>query len=235
MAPSTIKKWRRTLAKRYAAVRRTLGLRPIDAALEHEHTVARWRADGGEQRLRYDYDLQTEDVVFDLGGYEGTWSAEISVRYQPMIYVFEPAPAYAVRIARQFAGNDRVRVVDAGLAGETRLLRMGVRDDATGEWTESGETVEARLLEAAEFLDAERLGEIALCKINIEGGEYELLEHLLDANKIGQFRNLQIQFHLFVPDAQRRMAAIQRRLRQTHELTYQYPFVWENWRRRETA
>lgn len=235
MASLTIMKWQRSFAKRYAAVRRAFGLRPVNAALEHEHTVARWHADGGEHRLRYDYDVRAEDVVFDLGGYEGAWSAEIFARYRPRVYIFEPAPAYADQISQRFAGNDRIRVVDAGLAGETKLLWMGIRDDATGAWTESGDVVEARLVQAAEFLETNRLGEIALCKINIEGGEYELLEHLLDANKIGQFRNLQIQFHSFVPDAEQRMAAIQRRLQRTHQLTYQYPFVWENWRRRDAA
>ena len=31
-------------------------------------------------------------------------------------------------------------------------------------------------------------------------------------------------------EAGRRMDGLQVRLRETHALTYQYPFVWENWR-----
>jgi hypothetical protein len=42
-------------------------------------------------------------------------------------------------------------------------------------------------------------------------------------------RRIQVQFHDFVADADRRMAAIQSRLRATHHTTYQYPYVWENW------
>ena len=43
--------------------------------------------------------------------------------------------------------------------------------------------------------------------------------------------DLQVQFHDFVPDAQRRMHAIQQQLGRTHSLTYQSEFVWENWHR----
>jgi hypothetical protein len=49
---------------------------------------------------------------------------------------------------------------------------------------------------------------------------------------VRQIENIQVQFHDFVPDAEGRMQRIQEKLAQTHELTYQYLFVWENWRRR---
>ena len=42
--------------------------------------------------------------------------------------------------------------------------------------------------------------------------------------------NIQVQFHDFVLDAESRMKSIQADLRKTHELTYQYDFVWENWK-----
>jgi hypothetical protein len=42
--------------------------------------------------------------------------------------------------------------------------------------------------------------------------------------------NLQVQVHDFVPTAEQRMHALQRGLAQTYEMTYQYPFIWENWR-----
>ena len=57
-----------------------------------------------------------------------------------------------------------------------------------------------------------------------------LLEHLIDIGAVGQIRDLQIQFHDFVPEAKKRMAEIRSALSRTHEPTYQYEFVWENWR-----
>jgi len=67
-------------------------------------------------------------------------------------------------------------------------------------------------------------------KINIEGSEYDLLEHLLETNYVKIIKNIQVQFHDFVPNAEKRMKRIQEKLQKTHYLTYQYPFVWENWR-----
>jgi hypothetical protein len=47
-------------------------------------------------------------------------------------------------------------------------------------------------------------------------------------------RDIQVQFHDFVPDAEHRMRRIQQALEATHDLTFEYPFVWENWRRKST-
>ena len=48
---------------------------------------------------------------------------------------------------------------------------------------------------------------------------------------ISIFKNIQVQFHDFIiQNAEERMINIQRKLELTHELTYQYVFVWENWK-----
>jgi len=68
-------------------------------------------------------------------------------------------------------------------------------------------------------------------KINIEGGEYELLLALLDSPALIQgIRYFQVQFHDFVPDAQAQREHIRQRLSATHELMWDYPFIWESWR-----
>ena len=41
-------------------------------------------------------------------------------------------------------------------------------------------------------------GKIDLLKINIEGGEYEVLENLIENDLIKNIDNIQIQFHDFV-------------------------------------
>ena len=72
---------------------------------------------------------------------------------------------------------------------------------------------------------------IDLMKINIEGAEYDLLEHLIENKFVENIKDIQVQFHDFVPNAEARMKNIQAGLSKTHYLTYQYPFVWENWRK----
>jgi hypothetical protein len=55
---------------------------------------------------------------------------------------------------------------------------------------------------------------------------------MLDTDLVVRCTDLQIQFHDFVPGAVAQRAALHKGLSRTHRLTYDYPFVWENWRRR---
>jgi len=70
-------------------------------------------------------------------------------------------------------------------------------------------------------------------KINIEGAEYALLDHLICTSSIFKIKNIQIQFHDFVPSAEKKMNRIKNSLKDTHYMTYEYPFVWENWKRKD--
>jgi len=72
---------------------------------------------------------------------------------------------------------------------------------------------------------------IDLLKMNIEGGEFPLLERLLDAGLMPRIKRLQIQFHEFVPDAHARRAALVARMEETHQRQWNYDWVWECWSR----
>ena len=49
---------------------------------EHQKTLARWRKDDSSNLKRYDYDLNSNSIVFDLGGYNGDWTQKIYDIYQ---------------------------------------------------------------------------------------------------------------------------------------------------------
>lgn len=72
---------------------------------------------------------------------------------------------------------------------------------------------------------------INLLKINIEGGEYDLLEHIIQHNLQEKIENIQVQFHKNIDDSECRRKNIQQLLKKTHVLTYNYDFIWENWQR----
>jgi hypothetical protein len=121
-------------------------------------------------------------------------------------------------------------VHDFGLASSNRLERITIAQDGSSLFKQGKASQEVRLVSIIDFLRERDIHQIDLMKINIEGGEYELLEHLIATNWIRHIRNLQVQFHDFIPNAEQRMRRIQAGLAQTHSLTYQYVFVWENWR-----
>lgn len=85
-------------------------------------------------------------------------------------------------------------------------------------------------MRATDFIHENGIRVIDLMKINIEGGEQDLWEHTIDNGYVERIKNIQVQFHDFVPTSEHCMQNIQASLSQTHYLTYQYPFVWENWR-----
>ena len=194
--------------------------------------VAPWFRDDGDRTLRLDYDLDHDSIVFDLGGYQGQWASDIFSRYLCSVYVFEVAPRFAEALEARFRRNERIRVFAHGLGPRTESVDVALDRDGTSVFRTASQTALGRLEMASEFLDRHRIERIDLMKINIEGGEYDLLEHFIASGRIRIVRNIQVQFHDFMPRAEERMAAIQAALERTHTLTWQYRFVWENWQLR---
>jgi FkbM family methyltransferase len=195
--------------------------------------VAPWFRDQGDKTLRVEYDLNENSLVFDLGGYEGNWSSDIFARYCCSIHVFEPVEDFATSIQTRFSRNKRIAVHRFGLSNKTIKTQIYLNKDATSTFMVTSEPKEISLINVSDFLAESGVTKIDLMKINIEGGEYDLLECLVDRGLITSIRNVQVQFHEFVTDAENRMTTIQTKLAQTHYLTYQYPFVWENWKIKE--
>lgn len=194
--------------------------------------MAAWVRDCGDRILRLNYDLNEESLILDVGGYRGQWASDIFSMYLCTIHIFEPVSAFAEGIVKRFSKNPKIVVHKVGLSNKTRRAMISCEEDGSSTFRQGTCAEEILLVRASDFLQNSGIGSVDLMKINIEGGEYDLLEHLLAAGLVRHCRNIQVQFHDFVPDASRRMKNIQQQLAITHFLTYQYPFVWENWRLR---
>lgn len=195
--------------------------------------VRRWRAIDGDKTLRLDYDLRAHSTVWDVGGFEGQWASDIVAMYGCRVHVFEPVTEFAGRIERRFARNPLVTVHPVGLSSEEATTTATVAGDSSSHLRDGGVQVSIRLRPAGALMDELGCEQIDLMKVNIEGAEYDLLEHLTNSGLISRVRDLQVQFHAFVPDAADRVEALRASLQKTHYPTYQYDFQWENWRRRD--
>ena len=195
--------------------------------------VLDWFKVKGDETLRLDYDLNEDSIVFDVGGYHGDWADAIFQKYGCEIHVFEPIKKYADAIGDRFAGNKKIHVYQIGLAGTTEKMHAAVLEDATSIFKEDDEnTEEIELVEALEFIKQYNINKIALLKINIEGGEYALLQNLIDGGFVDNIENIQVQFHDFVENASEKVRSMRKELSETHYLTYQFDFVWENWKKK---
>jgi FkbM family methyltransferase len=200
----------------------------------HQQVVDRWFAGRRDQTLRLDYPLTKQSMVLDLGGYEGGWAAAIYECYRPTVHIFEPVRKFAEAIEHRFASVPKIIPHRFGLAGATGKATIALEKDGSSIFSHCAATEEIQLQSAADFFAEYKIARVDLMKINIEGCEYDLLDHMLDAGLVGRVGDIQVQFHHFIPDAPARRAAIQQRLVQTHEQTWEYPFVWENWRLKPT-
>lgn len=202
---------------------------PGSTKLEQEYR--RWIADGGDYRLRFSYSLNQRSVVLDVGGFEGQWSSDLFARYGCRIIIFEPVSSFAKAIVKRFQHNKKIEVLQLGLAGISRTSSIGLLGDSSSVFHRSNTTQKIRLVDVAEWFGVRRIRRIDLMKINIEGGEYELLERLIETGLIKKVWNLQVQFHTNIEGAEVRMKKIRSGLAETHRCTYQYEFVWESWTR----
>jgi FkbM family methyltransferase len=212
------------------------GFRRLQAELfpsAHQLTLRQWFADDGEYTLRFDYELDEDSIVFDLGGYQGQWASDLYARYRCRIYLFEPVSSFAERIRLRFKRNEHIQVYQVALGGTTRREIIHVTADASSMFGRSGRGEPIEIIDVSEWFSKNPVTRIHLMKINIEGGEYELLDRLIETGLVEIIDNIQVQFHGFVKGDQERMERIQNALQKTHEPTYQYKFVWENWRRKK--
>lgn len=184
---------------------------------------------GGEAK-RYEFELDRQGLLMDLGGYKGHFVLEVLKQHDCRLWVFEAMPEYSARLARRLGRIPGVRIFPYGLAGTDQTAQLRVDEDASSVFeTASARSVRIKLRSVVSFLNAARPRRIDVMKINIEGGEYELLERLVESPWMRKIGRLQVQFHPFVPGALGRMKAIQSNLCKTHRLEWGFPMVWESW------
>jgi len=165
----------------------------------------KWVEDGGEA-LRYDYDLNPGDLIIDIGSYNNEWNEGINKNNDLRVLKFEAQ------------NNTGAWIYDGtfDLGGNANCMSIFDEQDKKG----------FECLDIARFMNEE----IAVCKINIEGSEYELVKYMIATGKIGNIKNLQIQFHVIDGlDYEKLYEEIAKELEKTHVLTWRYPFCWENW------
>jgi FkbM family methyltransferase len=193
--------------------------------------VNRWFKARGDETLRLNYPLTPESIVFDLGGYHGDFAAAIHERYGCTVYVFEPVPSFYQKCVDRFQGNEKIICLNYGLSSREEQLNITLAENASSFSLQhtigAVQLVQLRsVVECIRLLNIEKIG---LMKINIEGGEFDVLPALIKSGQINIVKQLQVQFHNFVEHAVDRRSEIRTELEKTHVEMWNYEFVWESW------
>lgn len=182
------------------------------------------------------FPLPPDSVVVDVGAFRGDWTERARAATTGRVIAFEPNPTVVAGLHRRFAGSPRVTICDYGLGGADRSDRLGLVGigSAVDPKAPTTGTATVRIRAAAAAFADLGLKRVDLLQVNIEGGEYELLPHLIDSGWADRIGVIVVQFHEWLPGAHRRRQRIRRALARTHDLAWDYPWVFEAWTRRGT-
>jgi len=196
-----------------------------------------WYFTNGNQKLLIDiHQLNSNSVVFDIGGYFGVFSDQIIAKYNPTIYIFEPISEYAKVLMSKYFDNNKVKVIEKGVWTETTTKDIQITGESSSldvfDNRKTGVKLEQiKLMSISEILTKYSINRIDLCSMNIEGSEYDLLDYMLERGLFKNINTLQVQFHQNVKDFEIRRAEILTGLSKIYETVYSYPYVWECFRK----
>jgi FkbM family methyltransferase len=204
--------------------------------LRDEYTVVvnRWNKEQSDSKLRLLYPLNSESIVFDLGGYKGDYAAEINERYGCSVYVFEPVRRFYMDCVARFESNEKIKCFNYGLSNENGSFFINDSDDSSSliRGNPHGNYEKVNIKSFSNELKELGIKQIDLLKINVEGSEFLILPDIISNDLVSQINYLQIQFHTFFPNSKFLRNEIRKKLSETHEEQWNYPFVWESWKRK---
>lgn len=189
----------------------------------------RWFADKGDLIHRLNYNLNQDSVYVDVGAYIGDFAKKIHDKFGCKIYCFEPVNKYFQQISKTFDGISNAEYYNIGLGNQNQNMDINIEGDASSLHKSGNQTETIIIRNIVDVFRKLSISNIDLIKINIEGAEYDLLDHSIETGLTNNIKNIQVQFHDFFPDSTERRNSIRQKLKETHKLTYDYEFVWENW------
>jgi FkbM family methyltransferase len=186
--------------------------------------------------LLYDAPIKNRSVIVDVGAYSGEWAEKVYNRYNAKLYAFELDPSTFPLLNNRFIGKSDVFCFDYGLGKKDEVLTLtqcGMGSTLyDGSNAQVARTVKVNVRDIVSVFDELNLNNIDLLKINIEGGEYDLLDRLIESGRIAIVDCLMVQFHEWLDNANFRRLIIRHRLKKTHKVIWSHPFIWEQWVRK---
>lgn len=189
-----------------------------------------WR-NGGNNLLFENLPVSTNGIVIDAGAFKGEWTNGIITRYGCKIIMFEPVPSLFFPLHSFYKKNSNVNVINAALGSKNLFLPISINNDSSSLFKKFNDqnTIDIQVLDISKFIFDNNIKELSCLKLNIEGGEYEVLERLIETDLIKICKSILVQFHKQPDDYLSRMIKIEKSLSKTHKLVWKYSFVWELW------
>ncbi len=165
-----------------------------------------------------------DGILWEIGGHEGFFTCLLAIRNPASsIISFEPVPRSYTLLKQRTRLLENVEAKPYGLANRTGKLQMNIEDDAS-----RGSQTEADTDDFFDIVDTAK-SYVDFVSMNIEGGEYPLLNRLAEQDKVRLFGVLQIQFHFYEDRHFDDYDRAQTILWRTHYRKWIVKDVWEEW------
>ena len=161
----------------------------------------------------------------------GDFTEKIYNKFNCKVYLFEPSLSFYNQCLERFKDNNNILCFNYGVGNlNGNFILSNDREASSTKRNVNQHTGEkVKIKKISEVIKELKIDNIDLMKINIEGGEYDLLPCLINENLISKIKNIQVQFHNFEPNAQKKRSDIINLLKNTHKNDWFYYFVWESW------
>ena len=131
--------------------------------------------------------IKNEPIIIDIGANIGSFSIyahRLNKHLNPTIYAFEPHPDNANLTEANFKRNGlaNYHIVQKAVAGTNGIASFDISGafDAFKLNTQSSDAIEVTTIKLSTFCNDNNIDRVHLLKMDIEGGEYDVVQHDLD-------------------------------------------------------
>jgi FkbM family methyltransferase len=210
--------------------------------------TSQYFAADGDNNYQWKLDsLNSSSTVWEVGANIGIFSKVMKKTYNPIMYLFEPVPDMVKGLRTMFQNDERVKIYPWAIARTTEpgfIYMGGINNEAAsifksreGVTKDFGKTAPIPIQiksfkEALLELGFSIENPVTLLQVNIEGGEYDLMDLIIEDGLAPIFKTIQVQYHtdpMPVVDGIYRHCRMQNLLNHTHRVVWDFNYVWERW------
>lgn len=192
-------------------------LAPIEAFSNQGYTQSLYKGLG----------LTEKSQVLILGGYKGDSTLHIYNEFNCHVKVLEPIEDYANEIASRINFPSKITIERCAASSNAEGLLLNLGGERTSQFVQSEQVVNVESRDIALLVQGMR--QVDLLEMNIEGGEYEVLNRLISTDNITRISTILVQFHNLGLISELERSKLRNSMNLTHENIFTFDWVWERW------
>jgi FkbM family methyltransferase len=192
------------------------------------NALIRFAKDGYDDLLYREHNLVAGQSVLVLGAYKGSSIQEWIDRYPVKVYAVEPVKEYIDVLLRKYAKNKSLEIFPFAVGNKSEEIEINLDEYSTSTFIDSKNKRRIQKYDIVGYLKSLEIFPTVL-EINIEGGEYEVMERLITSGTLSKIETLVIQFHNYNIECEFNRARIRLELSKTHQCVFNYEWIWERW------